>query len=124
MAVDKLIEDIADWGHTDIVLKTDGEPAIVAVTEAVIRYHGGNVITENPAKGQKAENGLIEGAGQTVREYVCTFISKIEDGIDDKFPLDSNLHSWVVRWAAICYSRCTVGKDGRTAYERMRGRTW
>ena len=38
-------------------------------------------------------------------------------------PLDPNLHLWAVRWAAICYSRYAVGKDGRTAYERLRGRT-
>ena len=29
--VNKIIEDIADWGYTDIILKTDGEPAILAL---------------------------------------------------------------------------------------------
>ena len=28
-----------------------------------------------------------------------------------------------MRWAAICYSMHAVGRDGRTAYERLRGRT-
>ena len=65
-------------------MKSDGEPAIVAVREAVMKYHGGVVILENPAKGEKAENGLTEEAGKTVREYVCTFISQTDDGIDDK----------------------------------------
>ena len=27
----------------------------------------------------------------------------------------------MIRWAAICYSRYAVGRDGRTAYERLRG---
>ena len=66
---------------------------------------------------------MIEEAGKTIREYACTSISQIEDGIDDKFPLDGNLMVWVVRWAALCHSRYAVGKDGRTAYERIRGRT-
>ena len=48
---------------------------------------------------------------------------QIEEGIDDELPLDSNLVLRVVRWAAICHSRYAVGKDGRTAYERLRGRT-
>ena len=34
------------------------------------------------------------------------------------------MHLRVVRWAAVCYSRYAVGKDGRTAYERLRGRTY
>ena len=29
---------------------------------------------------------------------------------------------WMVRWAAMLVSRYLVGKDGRTAYERRRGR--
>ena len=29
---------------------------------------------------------------------------------------------WIIRWAAICYSRYAVGRDGRTAYERLKGR--
>ena len=81
------------------------------------------MIPEAPAKCEQTENGLIEEAGKTIREYFCTFLSQMEDGIDDKIPLDSAIIPWIVRWAAICYSRYAVGKDGRTAYERLRGRT-
>ena len=75
------------------------------------------------AKGEKAKNGLIEKAANTVREYICTFISHIEEGVGEELSTGCNLHLWIVRWAAICYSRYAVGKDGRTAYERLRGRT-
>ena len=75
-----------------------------------------------PAKGEKAENGLIEEAGKTIREFVCTSISQIGYGIDDSLELDLDIIPWIVRWAAICYSRYAVGKDGRTSYERLRGR--
>ena len=63
---------------------------------------------------------LIEEAGKTVREFVCTCISQIEYGIDDRLELDLDIIPWIVRWAAICYSRYAVGRDGRTAYERLR----
>ena len=43
--------------------------------------------------------------------------------MDDKIPLDANIIPRIVRRAAICYSRYAVGEDGRTAYERLRGRT-
>ena len=130
--MDWLIEDISiilkSWGHAggtggELIMKSDSEPAIVAVRNAVMRYHGGITIPEAPAKGGKAENCFIEEAGKTEREYVCTFLSQMEDGVDDKIPLDANIIPWIVRWAAICYSRYAVGKDRRTAYERLRGRT-
>ena len=130
--MDWLIEDIStilkSWGHGggtggELIMKSDCEPALLAVRNAVIKYHGGVVIPEAPAKGEKAENGLIEEAGKTIREYVCTCISAIEAGVDDKIPLDAVIIPWIVRWAAICYSRYAVGKDGRAAYERLRGRT-
>ena len=130
--MDWLIEDISttlkSWGHAggtwrEIILKSDGEPAMLAVRSAVMKYHGGIVIPESPAKGEKAENGIIEEAGKTIREFVCPFISQIEYGIDDRLELDLDIIPWIVRWAAICYSRYAVGRDGRTAYERLGGRS-
>ena len=109
--------------ESELIVESDGEPALLAVRNAVMKYNGGIMIPEAPATGEKAENGLIEEAGKTIREYFCTFLSQIEDGIDDKIPLDSNIIPWILRWAAICYSRYAVGKDGRTACERLRGRT-
>ena len=50
-------------------------------------------------------------------------LSQIEDGIEDKVPLDANIMPWIFTWAAICYSMYAVGKDGRVAYERLRGIT-
>ena len=78
------------------------------------------MVPEGPAKGEEAEHGLIEEAGKTIREYTCTSISQIEDGIDDTIPLDADIIPWIVRWAAINDSRYVVGKDGRTAYEKAK----
>ena len=125
--MDWLIEDIStilkSWGHVggtggELIVESDGEPAMLAVSSAVMRQHGGMKIPEGPAKGEKAENGLIEEAGKTIREYVCTFLSHTEDRIYDEVPLDANIIPWIVMWAAICYSRYAVGKDRRTAYEK------
>ena len=95
---------------------------MLAVRSAVMKYNGRIMIAEGPTKGEKAEDGMIEEAGKTIREYVCTFLSQIEDGIDDEVPLDANSIPWIVRWAATCYSRYAVGDDVRTAHERLRER--
>ena len=136
--MDWLVQDISktlkSWGRTGgsgghLIFKSDGEPALMAVKNAVMQYHGGVCIPEQPAEGEKAENGLIEEAGKTIREYFCTFLSRIERGVDDVIPLDSDIIPWIVRWAAVCYSRYKNGsgwqdilrKTKRTALQVYRG---
>ena len=99
----------------ELIVKSDGEPTTLAVKSAVMRHHGGKVIPEQPAKGEKAENGLVEEAGKTIREYTCTFMSQIEERVGEEMGEESPIFLWIVRWAAICYSRYAVGRDGRTA---------
>ena len=48
-------QELKSWGHpgagrNEIILKSDGEPAIVAVREALARCHGGQVTPEQPPK--------------------------------------------------------------------------
>ena len=56
-----LIKDMSNelkvWGHPsgtagNIILKSDGEPAILAVRDALAKYHGGIVVQEGPAVGE------------------------------------------------------------------------
>ena len=118
--MDWLIQDVRiilkSWGHTggtgsELILKSDGEPALLAVRNAVMKYHGGIMIPEASAKGEEAEHVLMDEAGKTIREYFCAFLSQIEEGIDDEIPLDADIIPWIVRWAAICHSRYAVGRD-------------
>ena len=66
--MDWLVEDVSatlkSWGHpggngSELIMKSDGEPALKVVKEAVMKFHGGTMIPECPAKWGKAENGLI-----------------------------------------------------------------
>lgn len=126
-SVEDMCAQLRAWGQAggaggELIVKSDGEPALLAVKGAVMNHHRGKVIPEQPAQGEKAENGLIEEAGKTVREYACTFISQIEEGIGKVLETDLPIFLWVIRWVAICYSRYAVGRDGRTGYERLMGR--
>ena len=40
-----------------------------------------------------------------------------------KLQCDDVIIQWMTRWAAMMVSSYMVGKDGRTSYERRRGRT-
>ena len=46
--VGKVMQSIAETGCTDVVLKTDGEPALIQVQEAVVGKRGHRAIPDNP----------------------------------------------------------------------------
>ena len=129
--MDWLIKDMAEelkaWGHAGgnsghIILKSDGERSIVAVREALARYHGGKVIQESPPKGESQSNGAVENAGKTVREFVRVLKEQVEEYASISLECADTLVAWMVRWAAMMCSRYLVGTDGLTAHERRRGR--
>ena len=68
-----LHEELKAWGnpggeHGNITLKSDGEPAIVAVREALAKTHGGIINPEQPPKGEHACNGAVEESGKIIRD--------------------------------------------------------
>ena len=67
----------------NIILKLDGEPAVLAVRDAVAKYHGGIVVQERPAVGESPSNGLVEEAGKTVKG-VCAGTEIADRGKDER----------------------------------------
>ena len=47
---------------------------------------------------------------------------QIEEKANIQIECGDSITPWMIRWAAMLVSRYMVGKDGRTAYERRRGR--
>jgi len=45
-----------------------------------------------------------------------------ESHIGEKIPSDHNLIPWLVEYAAVLLNRGQVGKDGKTSYERLKGK--
>ena len=120
-------EELKSWGYsggaeTELIFKSDGESSITAVRDRLGRYHGGKITPEQPPPGESPSNGRVEEAGKTIRGYVRVFKDMIEDKIKGKLGTDSIILQWLIRWAAMLHSRVSRGDDGRTAYERQRGR--
>ena len=44
-------------------MKSDNENPIVAVRDALAKYHGGNVVIDKPPKYESQSNGTVEEAG-------------------------------------------------------------
>ena len=125
--VKDLSEELKAWGHTGgersrIILKSDNEKIIIASKTMTGRYHGGIVTPEHPPKGESQSNGVVEGAGRIVRDFVRVLKGQMEENTGGHLETDDIIIQWIVRWAAMLCSRYLVGKDGLTAIERRRGR--
>ena len=121
-------EELKAWGHPGggknaLVMKSDGEPAMVAVREALAAYHGGSIAPEKPPKGESQSNGRVEEAGKTIRGIAKVLKDQIERRTQMKIEAEHPVMQWMVRWAAMLHNRYQKGEDGRTAYQRQKGRT-
>ena len=125
--IKELSEELKSWGHPggergNINLKTDGEPAIFALWDALARYHGGVVTLEAPPAGESQDHGSAEESGKTMRGMVKVYKDQLEEKAKMKLQASDVTVLWMIRWAAMAYSRYKTGDDGKTAYERQKGR--
>ena len=117
-------QELKAWGHpgggrNEIILKSDGEPAIVAVREALARCHGGQVTPEQPPKGEHQANGLAEVTGRHIRDQVRVMKLQLQRKLGRQVLEDEPVMAWMIRWAAMSMSRFKKGRDGFTPYQRQ-----
>ncbi|MDA8583663.1 hypothetical protein N9L68_05500, partial [bacterium] len=120
-------QELKSWGHPGgvanaIIMNSDAEPAIVPVREALARCHGGRVTSEQPPPGEHQSNGLAEATGRHVRYQSRAVKLQLQCRIGCKVADDEPVMPWLLRWAAMSMPRFQKGRDGRTPYQRQRGR--
>ena len=64
--IKKLVNNLDTLGRQNVILKLDGEPALVAVQTKVIRWREGNTVPENQPAYNPESNGAIEKGVQGV----------------------------------------------------------
>ena len=57
-----------------------------------------------------------------VKEQAGAIISQIESGVGGKLHKDAVILQWAIRWAANLIYFYQIGDDGKTAFERIKGR--
>ena len=112
--------------HGNITVKSDNEPALVALVEALGRERAvsgsGRMAMEHSPTLCSKSNGVIERAIRIVQGMVRTLRSAVEEKWGVSIGIDHAVWSWLIEYAGWLLSRCQVGKDGRTAYERIKGK--
>lgn len=116
------LEDILLMGYKKIILKCDNEPALKQVQHAVRDQREDETICENSPRGCSQSNGEAERAVRAVQEQVRVLMLALEGRIGIALPSNHPVVAWLVRHSADIMNRYSVGADGRTPYERIRGK--
>jgi hypothetical protein len=119
----KVVEDLDNLGYKEVVFKSDQEPALCNFMDVVKANWNGDASLENSPVGESESNGAVERAIQTWEGQVRTMKDALEYRIGGVITPDHAIMTWLVQYAATLLRRCLVGSDGRTAHEKVKGRT-
>ena len=124
--LNKILEFMKQCGDeaTDIVVKTDQEPAIKILMEQLTqgRPEGRTHIEESPV-GSSGSNGIVGRKIQWVEAQMRTMLSAIESRLKCKIDVKEKLVVFMAEYVAYVQCRLEVGQDGKTAYERVKGKS-
>ena len=96
---------------------------IRSLAEAAAKEWSHEVQIMTTPRESHASNGLAEGAILEVSRQTRTLVNAVELRYPNtKVTVMSQLYPWIVRHAAWLISRYLVKSDGKTPYERLRGR--
>ena len=110
----------------DVLVKTDQENAMKSIVTEVGRVRaaagGGRMVVESSPVGQSQSNGVVERAIGSVEGQLRVLRDALEGRLGVKLEVNHPVMTWLVEYAALALNRFEVGKDGRTAYERCKGK--
>ena len=123
--IKRIIAFIKELGYesTKIVLKSDKESSVKSVIDAVIRARRDTPTMPEYSPVRSSEsNGVIERGIKEVQGQLRAMKSALDARVGVDIRGTSNILPWMVECASVLINRYLVGKDGKTAYERLRGK--
>ena len=121
--VDRAVAGVRELGYRGrVLICTDGEPALLALRNAIIRGLPDGATPISTPVGESASNGGIEGAVKIVKGLLRVHLAALERRIGAKFPSNHPVLTWLVEHVGDVISKYMVVVDGKTAYERLFGR--
>ena len=122
-AADCAIEGVHALGHRGPVsLKTDNEPALIALREAIMTKMLEGAIPIQPTPGESASNGGVETGVKVFKGLLRVHLAALERNLGARLPSSRPLFSWIVEHVSDVLTEYLVGTDGRSAYGRLCGK--
>ena len=124
-AAERIVDDIVYLGHTRVILRSDNEPALLAlVTDALkgLRIH---LLDSAAAEGSVPYDPQTAGAAEVLvrnlKGQVRAMHLTLDHFMDKHVPVTHPLIAWLVEHAAFVRLTGVIGQDGMSAYHRIRG---
>ena len=118
----RVVTDLDNLGYKEIVLKGDQEPALAGLMAVIKANWDGDAAMENSPVRESEGNGAVERAIQTWEGQVRTMKDALESRIGEEIGPDHVVMTWLAEYAATLLRRCLISSDGRTPYEKIKGR--
>ena len=108
-------------GHTDVVLKSDGEPTMIGLQSKIQETRarlGLRTQLQQAPKGDHQANGMVEQTVQITRLHAGVLLEQYEQKSGCLVSTEHPLHSWCFRHAAWVLNRYSP-HHGVTAFEQV-----
>ena len=79
-------------------------------------------MVEEAPKRSSGSNGFVERAVQTCEGYIRSLKSQLDERYVVKIDIGHPIVTWLCEYASYLLNRLEVGRDGKTSYERMKGK--
>ena len=122
----QIAKDIRKFGFFGrVVLKSDGEnPAHDLLREVAKRRGDAQTIVEKSKPYDSKSNGRAERAVRSIEEQARVLKLAFEANAKCDLSVSSPAFAWLIEHAADLLTKCSVGPDGMTPYERLRGKRY
>ncbi len=123
-AAKKLANILPGTGYRRVIIKSDQEPSIMALKEAVKREIELEVeiAFEDSPVGEHQSNGEIENEINRIRGQLRVSKDALESRCKCKIESGNPTLPWLISHTVANINRFQVGTDGKTAHVRLRGR--
>eukprot|EP00971_Amphidinium_carterae_P079080 1564619-Amphidinium_carterae.1 len=115
---------LQNWGRKAIIMRSDGEPAIKALTKAIQTKREHTTVLEHSPRYSSASMGAIENVNKEVSGLVRVYRLMLKDKAKVEINVSSMVLPWMVRHAGWVISHYHIRADGCTAHRRLKGRDY
>ena len=125
--VDRVVEAVKWLGYSNVLLKSDNEPAVVKVLKealSILHIDLDSMKEEHPVPYDSQSNGGTENGIRNIRGVFRSARSCLEDRFKKRFPVNHPVMSWLLSHTANLMTIRYRNTDGVTPWTRIKGRSF
>ena len=108
---------IESLGHSKVTLKSDQEPAILSLKDAVKSEVRVDIVMEESPEYESKSNGEVERATQVIQGQFRAMKDRLESRYKQRIGGEHPCVPWLIAHSSDIVNRYHVYKDGKTAFE-------